>query len=111
MDQERAVGLEHEQPNGLGQTGRQAACIEDFAAGDDEAHSPRTVLSVSDGSSRRCGALSIRSCCSDRSNFGEPLDCELVGPAGVPTDRGFPCGPCLRSSVVRVVVETGGVVW
>src|SRR5215203_5116519 len=27
-------------------------------------------------------ALSIR-CCSGRSNFGEPLDCELVGPAGV----------------------------
>src|SRR6266704_1283558 len=50
-------------------------------------------------------------CCSDRSNFGEPLDCELVGPAGVPAGGGFPCGPCLRGNVVRFVVESAGVVW
>src|SRR5882672_8809556 len=56
----------------------------------------------------RC-TLSIR-CCSDRSNFGEPLDCELVGPAGVPADGGFPCGRCLRGNVVRVIVETCCVV-
>jgi hypothetical protein len=60
------------------------------------------------GCSARC-ALSIR-CCSDRSNFGEPLDCELVGPGGVPADGGFPCGPRLLGDVVRVVVENGGVV-
>ena len=56
-------------------------------------------------------SLVVRCCCSDRSNFGEALDCELVGPAGVPADGGFPCGRCLRGNVVRVVVETGGVVW
>src|SRR5258707_3334055 len=64
------------------------------------------------GRARSCSvrcALSIR-CCSDRSNFGEPLHCELVGPAGVPADGGSPCGPRLRRDVVRVVVETGGVV-
>ena len=31
-------------------------------------------------------------------------------PLGVPADRGPPCGLCLRGDVVRVVVETGGVV-
>ncbi len=51
-------------------------------------------------------ALSIRCRCSDRSNFGEPLDCVLV----VPADGGFPCGRCLRSDVERAVVKTGGVV-
>src|SRR3954451_21047034 len=56
--------------------------------------------------SSRC-ALAIRCCYSDRSNFGEPPDCELV----VPADGGFPCSPCLRGNVARVVVETGGVVW
>jgi hypothetical protein len=49
-------------------------------------------------------------CCSDRSNFGESLDCELVGPAGAPADGGFPCGVRLRGNLVRVVVQTGGVV-
>ena len=48
--------------------------------------------------------------CSDRANLGEPLDGELVGPAGVPADGGFPCGPRLRGDVIRVVAETGGVV-
>ena len=49
--------------------------------------------------------------CSDRSDLGEPLDGEVVDPAGVPADGSFPCGPCLRGNVMRVVVETGGVVW
>ena len=40
----------------------------------------------------------------------EGIDCEQVGPAGVPADGGLPCGPRLRGDVVRVVVETGGVV-
>lgn len=31
---------------------------------------------------------SIRRNCSDRSNFGKPLDCVLV----LPADGGFPCG-------------------
>ena len=44
--------------------------------------------------------------CSDRSNFGEPLDCVLV----VPTDGGFPCGRSLRGDVVHAVVQSGGVV-
>jgi hypothetical protein len=56
-------------------------------------------------SGSKCGlANSLR--CSDRSNFGEPLDCVLV----VPADGGFPCGRRLRGNVVRAVVETGGVV-
>src|SRR5262249_15026874 len=53
----------------------------------------------------RCG-LSMRCRCSDRSHFGEPLDCIRV----VPADGGFPCGRRLRGDVVRAVVETGGVV-
>ncbi len=43
---------------------------------------------------------------SDRSYLGEPPDCILI----VPAHGGFPCGRRLRSDVVRVVVETGGVV-
>ena len=54
---------------------------------------------------KTCG-LSIHGGCSDRSNFGEPLDRVLV----VPADGGFPCGRRLRGDVVRAVVETGGVV-
>jgi hypothetical protein len=53
----------------------------------------------------RC-SLSIRSRCSDRSNFGKPLDCALV----VPADGGFPCGRRLRGDVMRAALETGGVV-
>ena len=44
--------------------------------------------------------------CSDRSNFGKPLDGVLV----VPTDGGFPCGPRLRGGVECLVIETGSVV-
>ena len=57
--------------------------------------------------SSRCSPRAVKR----RSNFGEPLDRKVVGPAGVPADGGFPCGPCLRGDVVRVVVETRGVVW
>jgi hypothetical protein len=38
MHQKRPVGLEHQQPNSLRKPGREAAGVEDFAAGDDEAH-------------------------------------------------------------------------
>src|SRR4029453_2920661 len=48
----------------------------------------------------RCGLWIRCRCCSDRSNFGEPLDCVLV----VPADGGFPCGPRLRGDIVRLVV-------
>src|SRR3954454_8246308 len=51
----------------------------------------------------------MRSLNSDRSDFGEPLGCELVIPAGV-AEGGVPRGPCLRGNVVGVVVEIGGVV-
>ena len=54
----------------------------------------------------RFGAVSRVAACSDRSNLGEPRDCVLV----VPADGGLPCGRRLRGDVVRVVVETGGVV-
>src|SRR6185436_13743022 len=58
-----------------------------------------------DPGSRRGRWIRCR-CCSDRSNFGEPLDRVLV----VPADGGFPSGRRLRGDVVRAVVETGGVV-
>jgi hypothetical protein len=48
MNQERAVGLEHEESNCLGQPSREATRVEDFATCDEEAHSRRTVPSVSD---------------------------------------------------------------
>lgn len=48
---------------------------------------------------------SIRRDCSDRSNFGKPLDRVFVPPA----DGGFPGGRGLRGDVMRAVVETGGV--
>jgi hypothetical protein len=47
-----------------------------------------------------------RSLRSDRSNFSESLDCVFV----VLADGGFPGGPRLRSDIVRLVVESGGVV-
>src|SRR5262245_17656872 len=43
---------------------------------------------------------------SDGSTFGKPLDCVLV----VPADGGFPRGRRWRGDVMRVLVETGGVV-
>jgi hypothetical protein len=46
---------------------------------------------------------------SERANLGEPLDCEIVDPAGIPTNGGFPRGLCLRGNVVRAVVEIRGV--
>ena len=46
---------------------------------------------------------------SDRSDFSEPLGCELVIPARE-AEGGIPGGPCLRGNIVRVVVEIGGVV-
>src|ERR1700742_778406 len=51
-------------------------------------------------------ALTDSGRCSDRSNFGKSLDRVRV----VPADGGFPCGRRLRRNVMRVAVETGGVV-
>jgi hypothetical protein len=48
MDEEGAVGLEHQKPHRLRETGREATRVENLAAGDEQAHGPRTVLSVSD---------------------------------------------------------------
>jgi hypothetical protein len=48
MDQERAVSLEHEQPNRFWEASREAARVEHFTTGDDEAHGSRSALSVSD---------------------------------------------------------------
>jgi hypothetical protein len=42
MDQERPVCLEHQEPHRFREACGQASRVEDFAAGDDEAHSPRT---------------------------------------------------------------------
>jgi hypothetical protein len=44
---------------------------------------------------------------SDRSNFFESLERVLIAPA----DGGFPGGRRLRGDVVRVRVESGGIVW
>ena len=48
MNKERAVGLEHEQANRLGQSRRQPTGVENFAAGHEQSHRRRTVLSSSD---------------------------------------------------------------
>jgi hypothetical protein len=48
VHEERAVRLEHQQAHRLGKTGGQAACVEHFAASNDETHRQRTVLSASD---------------------------------------------------------------
>ena len=48
MNEDGAIGLEHQEPNGLGQRRRQSAGVNDFAACDDEAHRRWTVLSASD---------------------------------------------------------------
>src|SRR6266545_6354787 len=68
--------------------------------------SSRVVESGAEDPGSRRGLWIRCRCCSDRSNFGEPLDCVLV----VPADGGFPCRPRLRGDVVRRVVETGSVV-
>jgi hypothetical protein len=48
MDEERAVGLEHQEPYSFRETGRQTARVEDLATGNEQTHGRRTVLSVSD---------------------------------------------------------------
>jgi hypothetical protein len=48
VHEEGAVVLEHEQARRLRQDGRQPAGVGDLAAGDEEAHGERTVLSDSD---------------------------------------------------------------
>src|SRR5439155_10491349 len=48
MDEEGPVGLEHEQANRLGQSRRQPTGVENFAAGHEQSHRRRTVLSSSD---------------------------------------------------------------
>lgn len=48
VHQERTVRLEHEQPDGFRESGRETTGVEDFAAGDEEPHRKRTVLPASD---------------------------------------------------------------
>ncbi len=50
MDEAGTVGLEHQEPNSLWKPSGQPAGVQNLAAGDEEAHRRRTVLSVSDGS-------------------------------------------------------------
>src|SRR2546429_6033564 len=40
MHEKRAAGLEHEEPNSLRKPSGQATGVEDFAAGDEQAHGP-----------------------------------------------------------------------
>src|SRR2546423_1976574 len=55
MDQEGAVALEHEEPDGLRKPSGEAACVDHFAAGDEQTHKRATVLSVSDRGLHRSG--------------------------------------------------------
>lgn len=44
MNQKGAVGFEHEEPDSLGKSSREAACVYDFAASDQQTHgADRTV--------------------------------------------------------------------
>ena len=56
MDQEGAVGLEHQESNSLGKARSKPSCVKDFAACDEQAHGRRTVLSVPDMTARGLGA-------------------------------------------------------
>src|SRR3989442_3114816 len=51
VDQHRAIGFEHEEPDGLRKPGREAARVENLASRDQQTHR-RTVLTVSDRSER-----------------------------------------------------------
>ncbi len=82
----------------------------DWSKVDLAAHDRKAAAESGDGRLRECSRMTPEGR-SDRSDFGEPLDCELVGAGRVPADSGLPCSPCLRGKVVRVLVETGGVVW
>jgi hypothetical protein len=48
MHEKGAVGLEHEQPNGLWKTCGEPTGVEDFATSEHEAHGKRTLLAASD---------------------------------------------------------------
>jgi hypothetical protein len=48
MNQNRPIGFEDEQADSFRQEGGQPPGVADLAAGDDQAHGRRTVLSVSD---------------------------------------------------------------
>ena len=48
MHQEGAVGLEHQEPHGFRKAGGQAPGVGDLAAGDDQTHGRKTVLTLSD---------------------------------------------------------------
>ena len=52
VDHHRAVALDHDQPQRLGQDGGQAARVADLAAGDDQAHRARTLAPVADDRGR-----------------------------------------------------------
>ena len=56
------------------------------------------------GGSRR--SPSVRRNCSERANFGKPLDGVFV----VPADGGFPCCRCLRGDVIGDAFQTGCIV-
>ena len=57
VDQKRPVGLEHQEADGFGEPGGETTRVKDLAAGDEQAHGRRTVLSVSDRTRRRGTSL------------------------------------------------------
>ena len=71
VDHHGAVGLEHEQPQRLGQHGGQAAGVADLAAGDDQAHEPRLGPAPDAGSSASTGSPRGRSRAVGRNLGGQ----------------------------------------
>jgi hypothetical protein len=68
-------------------------------------HQPACICCLAQHTHDCRRGLSVRCRCSNRSNFGKPLDCVRV----VPADGGFPRGRSLRGDVIRALVETGSV--
>ena len=56
VDEDRAVGLDHQEADGQGEDGREATGVDDLAAGDDQAHAgPDYGSGRIDGRGRRGG--------------------------------------------------------
>lgn len=94
MNQERAVGLEHQEAYGLGEPGGQATCVKDLTASDEQAHSPRTVLSSSDRS-----GLGITGVSRARAATRQDL------PNTAAHSRKSPDGKRIRASDARLLVD------
>lgn len=61
MDEYGAVRFEQEETHSLGKASRKTTCVANLAAGDEQAHGFRTVLSVSDDP-ERCAVTHLGNC-------------------------------------------------